>query len=490
MNMPLTTEQLVHRIAADDFNVFAKLAFHTLEPGKPLVRGWYLDAMAAALSDVESGACLRQLITIPPRHMKSLYGSVAFPAWVLGRDPGAKLICVSYSQDLSVQHAQNFRRLVQSDMYRCVFPRTASSFSRIQENCIQTRQGGYRMATSLGGTITGFGADYIVIDDLMKAIDATSAEARTRAKQFLDQTLLSRLNDKKTGRIISIQQRLHQDDIVAYLKEKGRYQELELPAIALKDEEIPLGGGRVHHRKMGDVLSPEREPADVLAATRQEMGSRVFEAQWQQNPTSSGCQIVDCSKLHRYDEPPQRNRLFRIVHSWDTAYSTENGADYSVGMVFGYDGECWYLLDVIRVRLAYPDLLARVRLERKRWRADLIIIEKSSMGPALLGDLSRDLRCLSEPEHHAPNCGRLGVRPHEPKQERMMAGVERLYAGKVKFPRAAPWLDDLHSELNSFPDGVHDDQVDSLSQFLNIMVGPVGRGLMDTNDRRDTPRRP
>lgn len=487
---PIPSPDFAHATAARRFDIFAALAFHVLEPTTPLSRGWNLEAMAAALSDVESGACRRLLITIPPRSMKSLYASVAFPAWVLGRDPSAKLICVSYSQDLAAIHSRNFRKVIQSELYRQIFPQAANAFIRTLEHDLQTREGGYRLATSLGGTVTGIGADYILIDDLMKAQDASYPEARQRAKQFVDETLLSRLNNKTTGKIVSIQQRLHEDDIVAHFKEKGGFRELELPAIAVRDETIPLMNGRVHVRRIGEVLSPEREPKETLDRLRAEMGNRVFQAQWQQDPTPPDGAYIDWYRIQLHDGAPPRNRLFKIVHSWDTAASTESHADYSVGTVWGYDSEIWLLLDLIRVRLAYPDLLARVRLERKRWRADMIIVENKGIGPALLADLRRDFRGIGNPEHHAPYCGRFSANPRGSKQERMMAQVERLYSGFAKLPRQAPWLDELRREFVAFPGGRHDDQVDSISQFLEYAIGPGGRSIINGDRRPDPPRRP
>jgi len=253
---------------------------------------------------------------------------------------------------------------------------------------------------------------------------------------------------------------------------------------------IPLTHGGTHFRRLGDVLSPEREPKEVLDALRREMGNRVFQAQWQQDPTPADSQYIDWGKIQFYDVAPQRHRLQRVVQSWDTAASTEPGADCSVGTTWGFDGEAWLLLDVVRVRLTYSDLLARVRLERMRWRADRIIVESASVGLGLIKDLRRDTDCESAREHHAPNCDSIAITPREGKHERMMAQVERLYEGFAKFPRVAPWLDDLRHEMLAFPEGRHDDQVDSISQFLRHAINRLGGSFLDENYRPNPPRRP
>jgi predicted phage terminase large subunit-like protein len=147
------------------------------------------------------------------------------------------------------------------------------------------------------------------------------------------------------------------------------------------------------------------------------------------------------------------------------------------------------LLDVIRQRLLYPDLLARVRMERKRWKVDAILVEESSVGPALLGDLGRDMRCHSEPQHHAPACARQVIRATLPKNERFFASVDRLYSGFARLPREAPWLEELRREMQTFPAARHDDQVDSLSQFLNWAGNGRARAVIAGAERRSGPRR-
>lgn len=463
------------RLARAELEVFLSLVFAVLNPTEVLHYGWYLEAMVKSLEDIESGANRRLQITVPPRHLKSILVNVAFPAWMMGRDPTFKVICASYSKDLAALHARDFRKVVTSSMYQAVFPRTAAAFLRPTDAGMRTRSGGFRFATSLGGTVTGVGADLIVIDDLMKAADAAYPETRANAKRFVDETLMSRLNDKRTGKVIAIQQRLHEDDISAHLTEKGSFLHLNLPAIAVQDELFPITGRRVHARRIGDLLSPEREPRETLEEIKRDMGTRAFETQYQQNPTPADGDYVKWDKIVFYDQAPERAGLFKVVHSWDCAASPAPGADYSVGTIWGFDGKAWLLLDVIRERLDYPDLLARVRAERSRWRADVIVVEKASSGIALLQDLARDWRGKSDPVHHAPYCQRIAASAILPKAERLYTGMDRLYSGLARFPRDAPWLADLRREMMSFPNARYDDQVDSVSQMLEYAVSHTKR---------------
>jgi predicted phage terminase large subunit-like protein len=150
-------------------------------------------------------------------------------------------------------------------------------------------------------------------------------------------------------------------------------------------------------------------------------------------------------------------------------------ANFSVGTTWGYHQGSWLLLDVVRERLQYPDLLAKVRYERKKWRADVILVEQAATGMPLLQDLARDMRGHSRPEHNAPNCMRVGIQPRIGKEERLSAQVERLYSGHARLPTEAPWLPELKRELLTFPSAMYDDQVDSVSQFLEWSVGRGGR---------------
>ncbi|WP_395651637.1 hypothetical protein [Brevundimonas sp.] len=488
----LSPGELLLAGARHDFGAFLELTFALLNPGVPLVKGWYVSAMVQALNEVADGSNKRLQITVPPRHLKSIATTVAFTAWMLGRNPAMKIICASYAQDLASELSRDFRKVIQSELYRAIFPVMASSIVKDTEDRMFTRQGGGRRAVGLG-SITGYGADLIIIDDLMKAADASFPEAREKARQYVDGTLFTRMNNKASGAVISIAQRLHEDDIPAHLIAKGGYRHLDLPAIALRDEIIPLTHGRTKVRRIGDVLNPEREPMDVLERLRLELGPRVFETQYQQNPIPTDGDVIRWDRIQFYDEDPidflvdeGRRKLSRVVISWDCADSVAPNADYSVGTVWGYDSNFWRLLDLVQVKLAYADLLARVRYERKRWRADVVLVEEASVGPAILDMLSQDMRCQSDPQHHATYCQRQKIRPRVGKAERYAMASEPLYSGWAKLPREAPWLPGLQKEMMGFPNARHDDQVDSLSQFLIWMVGLGGRRLVDP--RRDHSR--
>jgi hypothetical protein len=216
------TQKEFSAILRTDFHAFSQKCFASLNPGIRLERTWHHEAVTHALDRVFRGECRRVIINAPPRSLKSLFGSVAFPAFVLGRRPTAKVICVSYSQDLANKHAGDFRKVLQSPWYEETF-QPGAPFKETEAE-FQTAQGGFRFATSVGGTLTGRGGDIIVMDDPLNATEAYSKTTREKANNFFVGTLLSRLDDKRNGAIIVIMQRLHQDDLTGFLLEQGGWE--------------------------------------------------------------------------------------------------------------------------------------------------------------------------------------------------------------------------------------------------------------------------
>ena len=458
------------------FPLFLMKAFETLHPGdRPLELAWYLHAICHALGEVRAGNERRLVITVPPRHLKSVTASVAFVAWELGHNPKAKIMVASYSQDLARHHSNQTRMIMESEWYRRDFPKTRISDRGNRALELETTAGGVRKAVSVGGSITGFGADIIIVDDCMKADEAKSPTVRLELRNWFDNTLLSRLNDKATGRIISIQQRLHEDDLPAYMLDKG-YRHLNLPAIAEKEEAVAVGAGRLHHRGVGDLLNPFRENKETLDRLRRDLGPVVFSAQYQQEPVAAEGNMLRLEWFGTYDEMPPRHRFLKVVQSWDTGMTAQPTSDWSVCTTWGFelDSHKWYLLDVFRRRLDFPDLRRAVVDLRKRYRADQMIMEEAGSGYAVY----QDLRSKGEKWP-------IMIRPVVSKEERFNGCLAEVEAGHFLLPADAPWLADFRSELRAFPHGKHDDQADSFSQFVKYQMlhwrwvltrwGPSGR---------------
>jgi predicted phage terminase large subunit-like protein len=444
-----TPDPELQAILRTDLAAFIQKVFHTVAPGDVYRHNWHLEAIAYELERCGRGESTRLLITQPPRTLKSICTSVAFVAWALGHDPALRFLCVSYSQDLALDLARKLRLVLESPWYRATFP--GLRLRRNTEAEVTTTQGGGRLATSIGGTLTGRGADVIVIDDPLKAEEAQSEVARNRVIDWYQETLLSRFNHPPTGRLVLVMQRLHEEDLAGHVAAGWRH--LDLPAIAVERQEIELGHGLVRVREPGDLLDPVRMPQDVLERMSAEIGTLAFSAQYQQRPTPVEGNLVRRAWFQTYDAlPAPENR--RVVQSWDVAGTT--GGDYSVCTTWFVAGKHTYLRDVWRDRLEFPQLKRKVVQLAQRHGAQTVLIEKAGLGLSLYQDL-RD----------APGIGSVvPCKVEADKVVRLEAETAAIEGGYVHLPRDAPWLANFLNELLAFPNGRFDDQVDSVSQFL------------------------
>lgn len=440
----------------NDFCSFLWKSFNTIARDATYVDNWHIEALAHQLMLLRQGDIHRLIVNMPPRALKSICVSVACVAWLLGHDPQRRIIVVSYSNELALELHRQFRMVIDSDWYRCAFPNMRLAKDTGLEAV--TTQGGGRYATSVEGTLTGRGANLIIIDDPHKADEALSDKARTQVKNWFQGTLSSRLDDKKAGQIIVVMQRLHPDDLSGHLLGTGDWQHLNLPAIASDDCTIPIGPDRVKRWRRGEPLQPEREDAEVLDRVKRELGSQRFAAQYLQEPVPEGGNAIQREWLQFYDMCPAQQPGDRIVQSWDVAAAIGDANDYSVCTTWLKRKTKYHLLDVFRDRLAYPELRRKMAQIALEFGADTVLIEKAGFGFSLLQDLRND------PPRGMP--APIGIVPKGDKQDRLAAQSAKIEGGQVLLPGEAPWLADFLSEILAFPNGRHDDQVDSLSQFL------------------------
>ena len=433
---------------------FLQRVFREVVPGGRFVPGWYLEAIAYELELVASGESNRLIVTLPPRHLKSIAVSIAFTAWRLGHDPTHRIVCVSYSQHLADYFSLLTRRVMQSEWYQQMFPATRLDPRKCSARELATTAGGYRLATSVGGTLTGRGGQLIVIDDPHNASEVLSEVTRQGTLDWFHNTLISRL-DNPDDCIILVQQRLHEEDLAGHLLETDDWYHLNLPAIAEQEEEIEIGPDRYHRRRPGDLLHPERMPLEALEARKRELGSYGFEAQYQQRPAPLGGGIVKWEWFRFYDRPPVQRPGDMIVQSWDPAQSVAGNSDWSVCTTSLVRDNHFYVLEVQRFRAEAPELINRIVQSARQWHANLVIMEAVGHGLGLYQQVCRKAGCR--------------VMRHEPKGDkvaRMVAESPAIEAGYVHLPREADWLLELQREIVNFPNGRHDDQVDSLSQLL------------------------
>jgi predicted phage terminase large subunit-like protein len=442
--------------------LFVERVFAELNPGEQFLDNWHIHLIVQYLEEARAGRILRLAVNLPPRNLKSIIVSVAYVAWLLGHDPTTKIICASYNEDLAVQLGRMCLQVMQSRWYRTLFPRTRLASDRPSAQCFETTAGGCRFATSVGATMVGFGAHSIIIDDPTKPEEAASDVRRQFANDWFSQSAVTRLNDKRRGRIIMIMQRQHEEDLTGYVLAQNGWTHLSLPAIAQEDEthtiSTPFGSFR-HHRREGEALHPEREPLEVLNELRRSMGSAFFSAQYLQSPTPPGGGLVQLGWFPRFDsqDPP----IFdRYVQSWDTAVTAKELSSFSACTTWGIRARKAYLIHVLRKRMEFPDLRRAIVAQARAFRASTVLIEEAASGASVLQDLRAELSSVR------------GCKPCGDKVMRMRAQTAHIENGFVYLPRAAPWLPDLEHELAMFPKGRYADQVDSIAQALEFIFAP------------------
>ncbi len=456
--MTVDPQKILDAVLHKDFLSFLQKAFETASGGDSFKPNWHIEAIRWQLERIRAGDNTRLIVTMPPRYLKSITISVAWVAWMLGREPSKKFICISYSADLAKKHANDCRAIMLTPWYQRAFPNTRIPRGGGGEMDFRTTKGGGRMSTSVGGTLTGRGGDIIVIDDPIKPDEAMSETTRNSVLNWYSNTLLSRLNDKKTGAIILVMQRLHEEDLAGHLLEQGGCCHLSLPAIAENDEEIEISRNRTYRRKPGEALHASREPVERLEELKRAMGSGLFSAQYQQAPVPAEGLYVKRNWLMRYDVVPENQQGDVIVQSWDTA--SKDGAlnDWSVCVTALKRKQQVFVLDVFRDRLQFPDLRRKVLELARRFGANALLIEDAASGSQLIQQLRE------EKPHDVPSP--IAMKPEGDKVTRFSARTHRIEAGDLLLPKDAPWLAGFEREVLGFPNLKHDDQVDALVQLL------------------------
>ena len=445
-------------IVRGDLYTFTQRSFRELNPQTRFLHNWHNELIAGKLAACARGEIRRLIINVPPRSLKSHAATVAFPAFILGYYPAAQIICASYGQDLANKHSKDCRSLMASQWYRGLFPTRLSPQKQSAQEFLTT-QGGSRLSTSVGGVLTGRGADLIIIDDPLKPDEALSETSRKAVNDWYDHTLYSRLNDKQSGIIIIIMQRLHQDDLVGHVLEQETWEHVRLPAIAEQEEihlvESPLGSRWVS-RHVGEALHPEREPLPILGHIRRTIGEYNFAGQYQQQPAPLGGGMVKTDWFKSYVPGEEPSKFDMVLQSWDTANKSTELSDFSVCTTWGRKNKKFYLLHVLRERMDYPDLKRAVREQADRFRPSNILIEDKASGTQLIQELIRE--------------GVYGVTRYAPTMEKKMrlhSVTNTIENGFVYLPTKADWLACYLHELTTFPNGKHDDQADSTSQALD-----------------------
>jgi hypothetical protein len=292
--------QLARYAAREDFQSFLRMVVATVSPGAVFQPNWHLEAIGAYLAACAKGEVKRLIINMPPRMLKSVTVSVAWPAWLLGHDPKTRIMAASYAQSLSIKHSLDCRLVVTSPWYQEIFPGTRLTHDQNEKEKFVTTKRGQRIAVSVGGAATGEGGNILIVDDPMNPLQAGQRSLREAANRWFDHTFLTRLDDKKRGSIVVVMQRLHPEDLSGHLLHKGGWEVLSLPAIAPRLVAIRCGSF-TKERARGEVLHEAREDTKMLEQMKRELGSANFNAQYQQAPVSEEEGVVKLGWFGRFD---------------------------------------------------------------------------------------------------------------------------------------------------------------------------------------------
>lgn len=449
------SEKFLQAILRSDFTSFINKVFNTINPGIKYEPNWHIELISDYLQAMQKGDIKRLIINMPPRGLKSVCVSVAWPAWILGHSPCARIMVASYSHMLSIKHSLDCRLILQSPWYKQLFPHTILSKKHNQKSKFLTSENGFRFATSVGGSATGEGGDFLIVDDPHNPTHINSPKMRNKAIEWFEQTFLTRLNDKNTGCVVLVMQRLHMDDLSGYLLANNGWELLKIPAVAKENFVFNINNHEYYFNE-GEVLHKKRDKLEHFTKLEKEIGTNNFAAQYMQDPVDSNCTLLKMEDISFYEKLPTSFDYFIV--SWDSAIKTSENSDYSVCSIFGLSDKYYYLVSMVRAKFTYPELKTNAIKIMDKYKPKFVLIEDKASGQQLIQDLRLDgITNIT------------AIKPKLDKITRFASVVSLFQAGLVRLPVQSSFNLQLLKEITNFPNCKNDDIVDSISQFLNFV---------------------
>ena len=415
------------------------------------MRPKHIKYLAEKLEAVERGEIKRLAISMPPRHGKSELASNYFPSWFLGRNPNKYVIFSTYAQELADDFGRKVRNTLRDDRYGMVFPDVKLDDTSQSARRFGTNRGGAYFAVGAGGAITGRGAHLLIIDDIIKGReDADSMAIRRSVIDWYKSTAYTRL--MPGAAVVIIGTRWHEDDLIGHVLENAEHESWEvvsLPAIAEEGDTLL--------REPGEALWPKQYPVERLLEIKQTVGSREWAALFQQSPSAEEGNIFKRTwwRLWKDIEPPECDYL---IQSYDTAFSSSKQADFTAIQtwgVFSHDNKPnAILLSCLNERLEYPELRDRAKELYKKWRPDMVLIEKKASGQSLLQDLRRTGIPVTD------------YMPDRDKVSRAHSVAPMVESGQIWLPQNKFWAEDFLNQCSGFPNARRKDMVDAFTQAI------------------------
>lgn len=471
---------------ARDLRTFARRAWEVLEPATALKWNWHLDYIAEYLQLVRNGTIRRLIVNQPPQTMKSRFITVFFPAWWWSSDPSRRFLSASYSGGalgLSTLHSLERRRVIDSQWYRSVWQKPFA-WTQFTQQQYENDMGGRMVATSTGATATGKGFHCMILDDLLNPKKAESEAERTTALKFVDNTLRSRLSDQITGSIIIVEQRTHEQDVSGHVTnlEPGVWTNICFRMVAEEDEvwKFPISG-RVVERKKGELLQPERFPEWVCESLKVGMGSRSWNAQYQQRPSPAEGIIFNPSDWRYYVQDPANAhddihpapRFEDGAITVDCAFKDKAESDNVAIHAWGFVGPRNYLIKRSTCRRGYTATKMAIRemkqeMVERKIPIDYCLIEDKANGSAVIEEMKRGRWGMSI----------IAIEPMGGKVARAWGAQPEQEAGNCFLPEDADDTPKFINDCAVFPAVEHDDDVDAFTQLVNWRRR-MGNGLFE-----------
>lgn len=447
------------------FHAFLLDAYEAVYPGESLIDNWHIkylcDILQVELERINLGNLKNQdlIINIPPRSLKSFIATIAFPAWSWIHKPNLKVVASSYSQDLSLKHNVLTKSILESNWFTAQWGDliSNSSDSINTKEYFESTTKGIRACTSTGGTVTGLGGDIIIVDDPINPKKATSEVERNVANEFFDRTLTTRLNNPHIGLFIIIMQRLHENDLTGHLLKlrPEDFKHICIPA-ELVGNVVPE---ELRHYYENDLFFQNRFTREYLNKQKIALGSYGYAGQFLQSPSIEGGGIVKRAwfKTFSLKELPDERIVWNFVI--DAAYTKKTYNDPSVIVAYTNFNNNVYIRSVSRVWYELPQLLRHIRAfayENGYSHRSKIYIEPKASGISAAQQLkfSSGLNII------------LDESPKDDKVTRLSEVSPIIEAGRVHLLFNAGWVEDFLQEIEMFPNGNNDDQVDCLSMLL------------------------
>lgn len=475
-------QAITTKLCLDSLAHFTRTFWHLIEPGQPYIHGWHIDAACRHLESAAKFQLLELLVNWPPRHMKSILVNVMFPAWVWAHEEWAsrRFMCASYSERNSIRDGVKMRTIIQSELYQKLFkPSWTLREDQNQKLKFENTQAGFRFSTSVGGAVTGEGADFLIVDDPVNAMDANSEAIRIDANEWWDIAWSTRANNPNAHCKIIIMQRLHENDLTGHVKSKAKrppatrrahlvfQAKFEKESKVKSESPLPILDPR---QVDGELMWPERFNADSilqLAADLDSTGLGQSHAQLQQDPRPRSGGLFKRVWWKRYTKAP--SNIFEVITFVDCAQKPGITNDYSVFATWARCADGYYLLDLWREKVEAPTLEQMAVQKYLLLRPDAEVIEDKSAGSSLIQYLVR----LQEPI--------IPILPYNPKVDkevRASAATPTVQAGKCFLPEhkiighdeagnEIDLVEEFISEHERFPKSSYDDMVDTTSMMVN-----------------------